>query len=318
MKKLISVCLALVLLAVCIPLQASAEGTPTFAVGAVQARVGETVEVPILIENNPGIIALSVSISFDRNVLTLQDAASASLFSEGAFTFGGTYDTDTFKIIWENGTGSNATENGAFATLTFLVSEDAPLGDTVVSISYTASSVFDVYLTEVAFDTRAGAVTVLPAEVGGWSFSEDCTLCTYEGDNGVNYVVGLDIVYPVISEYIITTGGWSAEVEPNNYDSESTGAKLVISDENGTVVEEYYSVLFGDINGDAIVDQADQTIIQYTIGFTNPEPWAQFIFPDEYPQSFAADANHDYILDPGDVTCVSYSIGNTEEIVQIP
>ena len=38
MKKLISVCLALMLVLACIPLQASAEeGTPTFAVGTAEA-----------------------------------------------------------------------------------------------------------------------------------------------------------------------------------------------------------------------------------------------------------------------------------------
>lgn len=318
MKKLISVCMALMLILACIPVHASADGTPTFAVGTVDAYAGDTVEVPVLIENNPGIIALRVTVSFDTDVLTLQNAESASLFSEGVLTFGGSYATSTFNILWENGTGSNATVNGAFAILTFLVSEDAPEGSAVISISYSASSTFNMDLTEVAFSTANGAVTVQAAENGGWSFTEGCTLYTYESEiSGLKFVAGLDTAYPMISDYIETTGGWSFEVEPNEVGMESTGAKLVIYDANGDAVEEYWSIMFGDINGDGVFDGMDITLLTYLIGNVLDEPWADYAVTDEFPQTYAADTNHDFVLDGMDITCLVYQIGNTEQIDQM-
>ena len=318
MKKVLSVCLSLMLLLACIPLQASADGTAVFAVGTAEAHAGETVSIPVMIENNPGIIAFRVTVSFDTDVLTLQSAAAADLLAAEKITFGGSYDTDSFRILWEDGTGSgNTTVSGTFATLEFLVKEDAPIGETTISINYSASSTFDYDLNEVAFGTRAGSVTVVPTEVGSWSFSEDCTLCTYEGNEGEQYIVGMDLAYPVISEYIETTGGWSYEIELNEFDMESTGAKLMIKDANDTVVEEYYTVLFGDINGDGVLDPTDTTILVYLMGNVLDEPWADFAVTDEYPQSFAADVNHDLVLDGSDASGIVYQMGDIDDIDQV-
>lgn len=325
MKKLISVCMALTLLLACISLPASAVGDATFAVGTAQARPGQTVEIPVQIENNPGIVALNVSIAFDTNVLTLQGAQSVLLFTDGAgnsvgtFTLGGSYDTAVYNIIWENGAGhANSTDNGTFAVLTFLINEDAPEGDSLVSISYTSSSVFDVDLTDVAFETRAGAVTVQAAEQGSWNFAEGTTLMTYEGESGINFVIGVDIMNdPSVLCYVETTGGWWADIELNESQTESTGAKLLIYDENDDVVEEYYVVVFGDINGDCVFDGMDISLLADAIGFAVEEPWGSYGSLEDFPESFSADVNHDYVLDGMDIAAIADQIGFIEDIEQI-
>lgn len=318
MKKIFSACLAMMLLLACIPLHVSAEAAPVFAAGNAAAAPGDTIEIPVLMENNPGIVALAVNVTFDPDILTLTNAAAnTDLFDETKVTFSGSYNTSTFRILWEDGAAAaNMTESGTIATLTFLVNENAPTGDTAISVSYTASSVFDVNLTDVAFETRNGVVTIAPKEVGSWSFTEGSTLEIYEGSTGVKYITGLDITYPFISDSVETTGGWTFEVETNEYDMESTGAKLVIYDENGDTVDEFYTVLFGDVNGDGTMDGTDLTLLTYTIGYTNHEPWANFVVTDEFPQTFAADASHDYLLDGTDVTMLVYQIGNIEDIEQ--
>ena len=160
------------------------------------------------------------------------------------------------------------------------------------------------------------SITTQQSETGSWSFSEDCTLCTYEGTEGEQYIIGLDLSCPVISDYIETTGGWSYAIELNEFGMESTGAKLMIKDENDTVVEEYYTVLFGDINGDGVIDPTDTTILVYLMGNVLDEPWADFAVTDEYPQSFAADVNHDLVLDGTDTSGIIYQMGNIEDIDQ--
>lgn len=321
-KKILSVCLALILL-VCIPMQAFAEGTPTFAAGSAEASPGDTIEIPVLVENNPGIIALAVNISFDSNVLTLQEAsASTSVFPQDRITFGGSYDTDSFNILWEDGASDeNYTVNGTLAVLTFLVNEDAPTGESVITVSYTASSVLDYDLNEVAFTTRNGSVTVVPTEVGGWSFAEGSELYTFDAENSdYRFVCGLNVYDPVITDEVVTTGGWSYEVVPNEFELESTGAKLVIYDENKNVVEEYYAVLFGDINGDATFDLTDMSLMADAMGYTLDKDlaWADFELPDQFPESFAADPNHDLTLDLTDPGMLLDHMGGLEEIDQSP
>ena len=315
MKKVFSVCLALVLLLACISVQASAEDTPTFAAGNVEALPGETVEIPILIENNPGIVALSVNVSFDGNVLELQNAsATGSVFPAEGITFGGTYNTDSFNIIWYDATSTaNYTDSGLIATLTFLVKEDAPIGETSISVSYARSSVVDVNLDEVTFDTRNGVINVVSPEVGGWSFTEgDNTLFIYEGGSGVNFVCGLDSFSPVVSDFIETTGGWTSDVELNEYGMESTGAKLVIYDENANVVEEYYTVLFGDVSGDGNFDLSDVSMQMDVLGGLITDTWMDFLDSDEYAQSFAADISHDLNLDLTDVGLILDQLSGVE------
>ena len=319
MKKILSVCLALVLLLTCISMQTFAEGAPAFSAGSAEANPGDTVEIPILIENNPGIVALSVSVSFDRNVLTLQNASSdGSVFPAAGITFGGTYDTDTFNILWEDGTSTvNNTSSGLIATLTFLVSEDAPVGETVVSVGYASSSVVDVNLNDVAFETVNGVVTVVPAEVGGWSFTDDSSLYIVPSESeDILFICGLDVYDPVISPYIETTGGWSYEIENNDYGMESTGAKLVILDENDNPVEEYYTVMFGDINGDGVYDLSDVSLMSDAMAGAVDDVWGDFIIPDKYPQSFAADCYHDLTLDLTDMSILFDHLTNVELVDQ--
>ena len=318
MKKILSVFLALTLMLACICMQASAEGAPAFAAGNAEVNPGDTVEIPITIENNPGIIALSVNVSFDTNVLSLQEASkSASVFPQAGITFGGTYETNSFNILWEDGTSTETyTINGTVATLTFLVKEDAPIGDTTITVSCADSSVLDVDLNEVAFNTRNGVVSVVQAEVGGWSFAEDSTLYTFEGSSGLQFVCGLDNIYPVISDYVETTGGWTYEVELNEMGMESTGAKLVICDENGDTVEEYYAVLFGDINGDGTFDITDWSLMADAMGAIVDEAWGDYILTDEFAQSFAADCNHDLILDVTDTSMLADQLGTLADIDQ--
>ncbi|MBQ7541593.1 MAG: hypothetical protein IJT44_04810 [Clostridia bacterium] len=307
MKKIISVCLALVLLLACVPLQVSAEGAPSFSVGTVFANPGDTVQVPVNIENNPGIVACKIMVSYDQSLLTLTAAEFTSLFSAGSFTTSGSLSYFPFALMWDDGTGeSNHTESGAFAMLTFAVSDDAPRGVIEISLSYTASNVFDVDMQNVSFQTQSGGI-----EIGGWSIEEDSTLYTYEGESGVNYIAGVDILDDdFISPHIVTTGGWSFEVEENSQHKESTGAKLVIYDYQDNVVEEYFVVFFGDVNGDGDITGID---VQACIKVRSRD---DFDVPDEYAQAFAADVDHNDEVTGIDCQCIFKMIAKGPEIYQ--
>ena len=299
MKKTLTVFVALALLIACIPV-ASATDTPTISAGTASALAGETVQIPVCIENNPGIMSCFVSVSYDRNLLTLTAADYADLFTGGSPEASGSLTQNPFNMLWYDFT-ANRTNSGDFFLLTFAISEDAVPGDLTITVAYSQDNTFDYDGNDVVFSTQNGKITVLAPEVGGWSFSEDCTLYTYEGENNVNFIGGVNSLDdPYMSDYIETTGGWTYAVEDNDAGAESTGAKLTIFDETGTAVEEYYLVYFGDANGDGVINGMDILVIMDMIS----GDWGDFILSDEFPQTFAADLNHDGNVNGMDILCV--------------
>ena len=308
MKKIVSVCLALVLLLACVPMRTSAESAPAFSVGTVFANPGETVQVPVNIENNPGIVACKIMVSYDRDLLTLTGAEFINLFSAGAYTQSGSLSYFPFALMWEDGTGeSNHTESGTFALLTFAVSENAPGGEIEISLDFNPSNIFDVDMQNVAFQSQSGAI-----DVGSWSIAEDSTLYTFVSDNGFNYIAGIDSLDDeFISPHIQTTGGWTFEVETNSRDYESTGAKLIIYDYHGDTVEEYDVVFFGDVNGDGEITGMDVMACIYV-----RDERDDYLFPDEFAETLAADVNHTNDITGIDCMCIFDIFANGSDAYQ--
>ena len=308
MKKIISLHLVVFLLFAAFPFCAFAESAPAFSVGTASAKAGETVQVPVCIADNSGIVALKVMISYDADVLTFTGAENGNLFSGGEVMFGNDITANPYNLLWIDPLSTtDYTDNGTFAVLHFTIRADAPAGDTAITIAYESGSTFDADLDEVTFATQNGTVTVLPAEVGGWHFDENTTLRTLHGQNGVDFVVGLDDWDLRVKDYVVTTGGWSAEVILNTEGLESTGAQLVIYDETHTETERYEIVLYGDVNGNGIIESADIALILSALNHSGTLEWEDYWYTDEFAESMAADVNHDGFIgsaDIADLLCV--------------
>ncbi|MBQ7751956.1 MAG: hypothetical protein IJR79_03185, partial [Clostridia bacterium] len=63
----------LVLIFLVFNITAFAEDEATIKVSQSEAKAGETVEVTVSLENNPGIISMLLSVSYDKRTLTLRD-----------------------------------------------------------------------------------------------------------------------------------------------------------------------------------------------------------------------------------------------------
>lgn len=297
MKKILTVFVAFVLLLACIPVSASAGDVPSISVGSASGLVGESVTVPIRINNNPGLICCLVSISYDPAVLTLESVDYANLFPSGSFETGGNLEVIPFNMIWLDVDAH--TESGDFMYATFRINADAAPGDATISVSYDPNNTYgdvdggdsdDVY-----FETYNGKISI-----DTWRFDSECTLYTYEGESDVNYICGVNSLDdPFMSDYLQMGEGWTYRVTDNDADAESTGAKLSIL-HNGAVEEEYYLVLFGDVNGDCTINGLDILMLMDMIS----GEWGDFIMSDEFPQTFAADLNHDGDVNGLDILCI--------------
>ena len=86
-------------------------------------------------------------------------------------------------------------------------------------------------------------------------------------DSVDGYVYGIDTAMGEdILDYVTTIVG-SVEVEDNASGTQSTGAKILLKDAGGTVVETYLFVYFGDVDGDGMVDLSDSALIEDSDAF---------------------------------------------------
>ena len=70
MKK-ISVILAVLMLVSTLALSAFAAGNATFTVGSAACKPGDTVTVPVVLKNSPGIVGAQLDLTFDPNVFSV-------------------------------------------------------------------------------------------------------------------------------------------------------------------------------------------------------------------------------------------------------
>ncbi len=166
-KRFLSLLLCAALLAaLAVPASAVFEPTasaPTLRVSSVTAAPGEEVELSLRIENNPGIIAASLELNYDREKLELIGVTDKKLLPNGVFSDRLT--TYPFILFWEASTASaNVTANGELAALRFKVKESCAAGQTArVWLSYDPDNIYDYALHNVSFTCADGGVTVAAA-----------------------------------------------------------------------------------------------------------------------------------------------------------
>ena len=154
----------LIVIAAGIPI-AVAVSQPTIMVGSVEGNPGDTISVPITVENNPGIIALRIFVEYDAEVLQLTGVQDGTVFSTGKSTFNNHLEAIPYTMLWEDGASKvNYSSDGTLVTLTFTVLASARGGDSAVTVTYDCSSTFNVDLVEVPFIMQNGNVTVTEEE----------------------------------------------------------------------------------------------------------------------------------------------------------
>ena len=136
--------------------RASAAGVPTLRVSSASAAPGEdVVALTIRLENNPGIIGMTLSIDYDHS--RLEFIAGSGTVSPA---FGGT------GLVSSNGSGlawgntADVVLDGAFATLQFKVLETAAAGFAAVTLSYEDYNIINGKNENVHFDLVDGGIQV--------------------------------------------------------------------------------------------------------------------------------------------------------------
>ena len=128
MKRFLSVLIAALMLTTLSAFGISAEEKPQMTVSTVEANIGQTVTVNVIVSGNPGMCAASLKPVYDKTALELVEMKfNTSLFS-GNVKYG-------VKAVWS--ASADNVNNGIFLTLTFKVLDNAKIGISEVTIDNT-------------------------------------------------------------------------------------------------------------------------------------------------------------------------------------
>lgn len=155
MKKIAAIFIALTL--------ALAFAIPSFAVETsnrvygdeISAKAGETIKIPVKIENCSGFMGFEINVTYDSNVLTPISAVKGSILTGMMDDSIETSKNSDFKVIYSGSDLIN--EDGEIIILTFTVKE-AVEDKTVISLSAKDNDAFDDKYNDVKLNCESVTV----------------------------------------------------------------------------------------------------------------------------------------------------------------
>ncbi len=139
-----------------------------FEITVGQGEGTETVEVPIVIEENTGVLGVQLRVKYAEG-LTLTDVKAGDALSSLSFTAPGDFTANPIKILWD-GQDAADTSNGVIAKLTFEVPKDKA---NYYTIEITDAIVVDEDINSVAVIVKNGKISVHAHEYGDWEEDGD-------------------------------------------------------------------------------------------------------------------------------------------------
>lgn len=160
MKKIISLLISIMII-ISVAAPAFASGTPMVVVSTASGTPGSTVEVNVSLQNNPGIVSMTLNVSYNENVMTLTSVRDTGLLSGGMHT---TKYKSPYVLTWANDTSrTNFYVNGSTATLVFTINSQAAAGTYPIEVSTPIHGIYNYDIKEVPFQMISGGVTVTGA-----------------------------------------------------------------------------------------------------------------------------------------------------------
>lgn len=125
------------------------------------------VQIPITLSQNPGMIAMTLKIQYDRDALSLVGVENGGVFPDTALTTSGTMNTYPFTLMWEDSLANcNNKQNGTLAVLTFRVNENFTGNQTEILVLCEPGTCFNVNLSTVQLHTGNGKIHIVACHTG--------------------------------------------------------------------------------------------------------------------------------------------------------
>ncbi len=167
-KKIISLMLVLCMIGSLIPYSAfisaatEIQTDANIIVETANAIPGTTVAVDVKIENNPGILGMTLKVKYDEELATLISVENGDALDALTFTVPKDLRSGC-QLPWDaEDISSEDVKDGVIATLTFEISEDAKPEDVVnISVSYDKGAIIDRDLNALAVKTTTGTIGII-------------------------------------------------------------------------------------------------------------------------------------------------------------
>lgn len=129
-----------------------------------QIKAGETLSVPVLIKDNPGILGFKLIFNYDADVLTPLSVECGDVISGGIQdNIEGDMMPGSINVYWAG--YENLYDNGVLFYINFNVKIDATLqGFSIIEISYSQADTFDEDFNDVEFKCQEVWIAVIRSE----------------------------------------------------------------------------------------------------------------------------------------------------------
>ena len=137
---------------------AEASKLPVLTVSNVQGFVGQTVEIPVVLSNNPGLKAMEFTVTYNAAALKLVDVKDGGLFGSFAWNAGAARTGSAIITLGGENEIADTTTNGAAVTLVFEIVDASENAN--VSVSYMSGDVYsgDTGAMDVVIDNGSVAI----------------------------------------------------------------------------------------------------------------------------------------------------------------
>lgn len=247
-------CLCLTLLLMFTMLGATpvyATGVTEITFGEVMAKVGDEVEIPVTIENNPGITSFRFRVAYDMDGLELLSVEKGSVLTSGTLSSNTNKEAETMTFHWF--AESNVVGDGEIVLLKFKISENAR-GDYPLTVTYLENDIVNENWDAIPFTVVEGKIstgsTVKGTVMSFGEATEPVTLRLLENGTEIDKVTSTDGTYGFSS---VSPGTYTIEVSKLNHATRSY--EIIVERED--ITEALKIHLKGDINGDGKVNVVD-------------------------------------------------------------
>lgn len=156
MKKILSFISITILIFAMSVVPAFAAGNGSITISSASGKQGDTVTLNVNMNSNPGLVTMTIRVTYDNNVLQLTGVADSKLLVGAQLNT--TYNSP-YTIAWVDGSATtNNTKTGKIASFTFKIKDDAKVGNSNVALQFIDS--FDTNYNGNSFTATSGKITV--------------------------------------------------------------------------------------------------------------------------------------------------------------
>ena len=186
MKK-ISVILAVLMLVSALSLSAFAAGSAVFTVGSAAGKPGDTVTVPVVLKNSPGIVGAQLDLKFDANVLSVASYTTKdSRFVYAPYNAEALAGASKVTLVMANISLNKIDGDIAIADVSFKIADNAADGTYEIAVENASAYTSDPNATDAAkqfpyVDTTAGKAVIVVSKDGTATVPKFLASRTYGG-----------------------------------------------------------------------------------------------------------------------------------------